>query len=225
MKKITRLSKFIVGVIAIVNGLYSLFNNASSCFSGLPVIYSQVYLVIFIILGAFLVVGSILDFVAMFRSDSKKITFKYQSKKFFAFFSKWYSKSGKLSIICDDLDWIKTEEHNEVFEQLMKKSREKMLILLLGVGINDPVVQQLKAEGATVASAPQNVLANYTFSCHAVMGNSAGHIIVREKRNDETAKGKLVIEEVSNRYVTELLNALLNIERVDDHEKEETCRA
>ena len=127
MKKITRLSKFIVGVIAIVNGLHSFFNNSSNYFSKLPAFYSKAYLMAFAVLGVFLVLGSIFDFVAVLRSDRKKYRFKYQSKKFFSFFSNWYSKSGKVSIICDDLDWIKTVKHPEVYEQLMKKSHEKEL--------------------------------------------------------------------------------------------------
>lgn len=211
MKIVASISKLIVGIIAIVNGLYSLFSNSNSVFVNFPNWVNICYLIIFVILGVFLVIGSILDFYLKIKKNPRKHSFIYQSDKFFTFFSNWYKQPGTLSIISGDLDWIKTENNVDIYKALIKKSEDKQLNLLLDEESPKDVILNLKNKGANVSSAPNNITTNYTFSCISIMDDTAGKIIVRDKhKNRIESNTKVIFEEISNTYVTDLLNALLD---------------
>lgn len=117
-------------------------------------------------------------------------------------------------IICDDLDWTKTGSDTRIYDQLVKKcDSQEGLLLLLGRGISSQIVLDLQAKGAIVRSGPRNVIDQFSFSCINVMGNQAGKAIVRNKRNDRG--DKIIFDEIRDKYVTELLNTLINEERAN----------
>jgi len=216
MKKAASISKLIAGIIASMNGLFALFTNTSNVFPNLPDWIIVVYIAVFIILGIFLVFGSILDFIVDRRKTVRQHKFQGQSEEFFQFFADWYRQPGKLSIICGDLDWIKTEENITVYNELRTKSAKKQLTLLLGSGINSKIASELKGLGATVMPAPNNIISAYTFSCLSVMDDAAGKVIIRDKHKNPAPKfGEVIFDEISNTYITELLNALLTREVYD----------
>ena len=68
------------------------------------------------------------------------------------------------------------------------------------------IINDLKLLGATVHPAPKDIILNYSFSCISVMGNNAA-VIIRNKQKD--AKNMIKFEEISNTYVTGLMNSLI----------------
>ncbi len=158
---------------------------------------------------AFLVILGLTVLVTMFADllqEAKQHKFKAQRKRFYNFFAKWYSRPGKLTIICDDLNWIESPSDKRVREILEKKAATNDLILFLGRGTRPDLLQALRDCGADIRKAPRGIISQYSFSCLSVMGNNAS-VIVRNKQADS---GEMVMfEEISNTYVSELLNALL----------------
>lgn len=213
MKKAALVSKLIAGIIASINGLFAFLTNTSDVFNCFPDWVNKVFVVVFVFLGILLVIGSILDFISERRRSVRQYKFQYQSEQFFKFFADWYQQPGELSIICGDLNWIKTNNNTAVYNQLMDKSISGQLNLLIGKGINSAIVSDLKRNGARVMPAPNNIVSAYTFSCLSIMDDAAGKIIVRDKRRNPSPNiGEVIFEEISNTYVIELLNALLTEE-------------
>lgn len=173
-----------------------------------------------IVLTALLVAAGVVVVIYMIyelKDETRHYRFKVQSRQFFNFFSSWYSKPGELSIICDDLDWVTSDKDKRVFEKLKIKIKAGGLQLFLGKGLNADIVNTLKECGAVVKRAPANILAHYSFSCLSVMGNCSG-VIVRNKQRDNRLEVEFV--EVSNPYVSELLNTLLTGENYESSKAE-----
>ena len=213
MKIVLLLGRLLSGIIAIVSGIITLvFNSVSyTLFDQMSTVQKYFCIGLIIFVGFILVSSTIYDTIISSYKSQHTYRLKYQSKKFISFFKKWYNKPGTLSIICDDLDWTKTNNSDLIYNQLIKKSQEKKLNLYLGSGHNSNIVRSLKNAGANVFTAPDNIIQNYTFSCLSVMGNTASRIIVRTKHNDQ---GDFVIfDEINSTYVTELLNAMLTTKK------------
>lgn len=157
---------------------------------------------ILLILVILLVALTIADIIL---SNTKRHRFKVQSPRFKKFFKKWYSQSGKLAIICDDIDWTRDRDDQSIFHVLEEKCAEG-LTLYLGKGYNSDLVNQLCEKGAKVVQAKPSLIQEYSFSCLAPMGHFS-NIIIREKRADA---GQCVqFSELSNEHVIALLIALL----------------
>lgn len=219
MRKLLIMGKFLAGIIAIASGVITLvFNDVSyTLFDKMPFWLQYICIGIMIVIGILIVVSTIYDAVISTRKASRTHRLKYQSKKFMSFFTKWYSKPGALSIICKDLDWVRTNTCAMIYEQLIRKSKQEGLKLYLASGFHSKTVQELQQNGAQVFVAPTELVQNYTFSCLSVMDNDSGKVIVRAKYNDD---GEIVIfKEVNNKYVTDLLNAMLTITRESLHEQ------
>ncbi len=201
--------KLIAGIIAGLSSLWTLLSGAWDMFPGLPDWVDMVLLLVFVLLAVFLVAGSVLDLIVS-REGVRQYRFRPGSKEFYRFFTEWYKKPGKLSIICDDLDWTWSEENSSIFDQLVRKSESGELDLLLGRGLHSPIAQELVRKGARLRGAPGQLVSMYTFSCLSVMDDVAGRIIVRDKRKNPSAAGeKLIFQEISNTYVMDLLTAML----------------
>lgn len=157
---------------------------------------------ILLVLIILLTVSTIVDILL---PASKQRRFKVQSRRFKKFFTKWYSQSGKLAIICDDIDWTYNRDDQSVFHALEEKCAEG-LTLYLGKGHNSDLVNQLCEKGAKVVHAKPSLIQEYSFSCLAPMGHFS-NIIVREKRRD--AGQYVQFSELSNERVIALLIALL----------------
>lgn len=159
--------------------------------------------IIIILLSSVVIVTMIYEL----KNTRKIHTFSVGSKKFRDFFSKWYSQPGSLSIICDDLQgWLVTDGKEEILDALRRKSQRGELHLILGKEIPECIVDELKALGAIIHHAPGSIISNYSFSCISVMGNNAD-VIIRNKQMDE--RNMIKFEEISNAYVTGLLNVLI----------------
>lgn len=150
---------------------------------------------------------SIATMVGELRDLPKVIILEVGSKEFCQFFSEWYSQPGILSVICDDLDdWLDVNDDESILEALQVKSEAKQLHLFLGEKKPFNIVKRLEQRGAIVHSAPKDIISNYSFSCISVMGNNAS-VIIRNKQKDEG--NKIQVEEISNPYVTGVLNVLI----------------
>lgn len=166
------------------------------------ILKSEGFIYFLIVLAVVVIIMMLLDLCG----ETKQHKFKAQRKRFYNFFTKWYSRPGKLTIICDDLNWIESANDKRVLNILEKKAKENNLVLFLGSGTRPDLLQNLKDKGAKVKKAPRGIISQYSFSCLSVMGNNAS-VIVRNKQADS---GEIVkFEEISNTYVSELLNALL----------------
>ncbi len=158
--------------------------------------------IILVLMAAFAIFSLFYDI----RQESKRHKFEKDSDKFHKFFSKWYSKPGKLSIICEDLNWIKTDNGSCIYEALKKKCGNKELTLFLGQGTSPDILRELKREGAVIKKAPESIANQYSFSALSYMNNYT-NILVRDKQKDGVYR--IEFDEVSNIYVTGLLNALI----------------
>lgn len=132
---------------------------------------------------------------------------KYGSKKFYRFFKKWYSKKGVLSIICEDIDWVVSEDgqNKEIFNALMKKAKRQMLDIYIHKLSRNGYEKILFDAGAKIYQAPQSLVNSYSFSSLSRMNNNSC-IIVRKKSEEQN---HVVFKDINNLYVTELLNVLL----------------
>lgn len=173
---------FLSTAIAIVDFVFP--TEINSIVSKIPD-NAQFAIVFFMIIFGFLFV------YLSFKNVYKQYKFKYNSKKFIRFFTKWYSKSGKISIVCDDLDWTHENNSDDIFQVLCKKAESNSLRLYLNKK-DDDFVKTLKDLGAELYSRPEN-MSDYVFSFVEIMGNKTNTIIVRDKNNDPS--GKVIFEE------------------------------
>lgn len=208
MRIISAIWGFLSGIIAAASGIISLLCNdiTYTIFDKMSPLAKQLCLTFLILLGVFIIVVSIIDFIAALQDSQRRHRLDPDSKGFVKFFSKWYRRFGTLSIICDDLDWVKTATDTTIYNELLTKSRGQKLNLYLGRGFNSQIATDLKGAGARVFQAPASIIHAYTFSCRSAMGNSASSVIVRNKNEDED--GIVIFDEIHNTYVTGLLNAL-----------------
>lgn len=211
MKAFLNISKFFGGGIALFSGIVSLIPNSVAVWTIAPAWLKTAYIFTLFLAAAVFAAGGIIELVQSIKNSAKNHhEFKYQSEEYIAFFTKWYSNPGALSIICDDMNWISYNEDKRIFEALSKKCSEGLSMFVCN-DYNTSLVRQLKEKGAKVYKAPQRIVRKYTFSCMSVMGNTAGRIIVRDK--DKDAEGVVIFDEISNTYVTGLLNELLENEK------------
>lgn len=221
MKIVCFIGKLLSGIIAIVSGLFSLLINDVTIpiYNNMTDLQKYFCIGIVILAGAFIIVTTIIDACATLSKSSRKFKFKYQSKRFIKYFEKWYGQSGELSIICDDLDWTRTNTNDVIYRILVLKSINKKLSLYLGPrGIESDIAKELKTSGAKVFKAPTGIVNLFTFSCMSVMGNMVGKIIVRNKDHDT---GETVIfEEINNTYITKLLNELMHYSKRANNKNE-----
>lgn len=200
-----RKGKIIVATILSILAIFqSVVNKESTspiiqCFLKLSA--SPVFISILILMALFVIGTMIYDL----RREGKHHEFKLGSPEFFAFFSKWYKKPGKLTLFCDDLNWTVSGNNSSILNALEHKSQNDGLILFLGNNTTRKNILS-RLNNATICTAPPTIISQYSFSCLSVMGNNSS-VIVRNKQCDT---GDVVkFEELSNNYVTELLNALI----------------
>lgn len=140
--------------------------------------------------------------------ENHKHRLKYGSEKFYKFFQKWYSKQGNLSIICEDLNWIVSEDqtHQQIYRTLYSKASNSTLDIFIRKKSNQNWEGKLEKAGAKIYEAPENLVSAYSFSCISVLNNNS-KVIVREKARDKD--GYITFVEANNKYVTPLLNSFL----------------
>lgn len=157
---------------------------------------------IVIVFGLLTIIALIYDLI----KEGKRHELKYQSKKFFKFFSNWYSKEGILTLICEDIDWTTSNNDNRIYQELIKKAINKELNLIIKRS-NNQLVSNLKEHGANVYEAPVSLVGNFSFSSLSRMSNNS-IIIARKKSEDKD--DKVIFRDINNIYVTELLNSLID---------------
>lgn len=193
----------ICSLIPAESGLGNLIYKILKCVND-NVLLSNFASFIIIVLGATLLVVCIYDFCKI----GKKHHLEFGSKKYCKFFSKWYKKPGRLSIICDDLnDWVIFDNNRDIYDALKEKSKKGKLDLYLRKQEPIEVVDELKQLGAVLHIAPEEIVSNYSFSCISVMGNYSA-VIIRDKHIVKSTE--IVFDEVNDSYVTNLLNTLIN---------------
>lgn len=175
--------------------------NSFECFL-YSVLRADCWIWILLTLIILLITLTITDII---RSTSKCHHFRVQSPRFKKFFTKWYNQSGKLIIICDDIDWTCDQDDKSIFYALEKKCTDG-LTLYLGKGYESDLVNKLCKKGAKAYHAKPSLIQEYSFSCLAPMGHFS-NIIVREKRRD--AGQSVQFSELSNERVIALLIELL----------------
>ncbi len=152
-----------------------------------------------VILGAVLFITTINNIM----KEKKRHTFKVGSKRFYSFFSKWYSQTGPLSIICDDLEgWVK----DSILDTLKTKSKAKELHLFLNKQTPVEIINELRDLGAIIDFAPDEIVSKYSFSCLSIMGNNSA-VIIRDKQSDKSTS--IVFEEIYDSYIYGLLNVII----------------
>lgn len=156
---------------------------------------------------------TIIAFIYDLIKENEKHELEYQSKEFFDFFSKWYSKKGVLTLICEDVAWTKSDENNSIYEALVKKAKKNHLNLIINKAKlveNTPeykLAYELGGFGANIYEAPSALVSSYSFSSVSKMNNNS-FIIVRKKTDDKN--DKVIFRDINNIYVTELLNSLID---------------
>ena len=136
--------------------------------------------------------------------------FEKGSIEFCNFFTKWYSKPGKLTLICDDLNWTTVEIDSKfpILDALEKKANTDQLVLYLKKkgDTSQDILRKLSA--AKIKFAPDNIVNKYSFSCLNYMGNNSA-VIIRDKNKD--SGNEVIFQELADTYVTQLLNSLLEV--------------
>lgn len=161
-------------LFSIFNIFWLIFNDIINIKDGFSKI---ICIVALITIGIIIIIAMIYNIT---YSSNRKHRLPINTKKFYKFFKKWYSKSGQLHIVCDDLDWI----NNDVLDILKLKSRSSELFLHLknpNIDYNATILVDL---GAKTSQAPDYIIENYSFSYVNYMGNSF-NIILREKKRDK----------------------------------------
>jgi len=154
----------------------------------------------------------VLEDIALIK-EGKKHQLKYQSKKFFDFFSKWYAKDGILTLICEDIKWTTSTKDNRIYNELKTKAMNNSLNLIINKtslttdATNAALVSELERLGANVYNAPSSLVGTFSFSSLSKMNNNS-IVIVRKKTDDK--EDKVIFRDINNIYVTELLNSLIN---------------
>lgn len=216
MKKFVRISGIITTSMIAIHNMLQMVSPNSTIYrfwqkNLAPIAESDPFNIIIIVVCAVILGCTVYDIF----DGRKKHCFTMGDRRFCAFFSKWYSQEGALSIFCDDLDgWIAPNGNRAIYEALMQKSQERKLHLFLGRESPVEMVDMLRGMGACVHHAPTDIITNYSFSCLSIMGNNSA-VIIRNKQED--ASQKIKFEEISNTYATALLNALIN-EQINQHE-------
>lgn len=207
MRIVLAISHFLTGIISVIGGLITIFNNdiANKLFSDIPLGLKWVIISTILVLGLVLLAAGVYDTYLTVKGNRQRHILKYHSRKFMGFFKKWYSKPGELYIMCDDINWVKTEDNIRVFEQLEKKcSRGELNLFLLDR--SSPTAKALRRAGAKIYEAPKTLVNNYSFSFIKIMGNYTD-LIVRRKEKDNN--GFVIFEETQNTYIVGLLKELL----------------
>lgn len=209
MKKFSKIfGIFTTGIIAVQN-IFQILPKESKMMLFLkkhltPIVTSNAFNVIILIVCVIVLITMIYNML----EEKKEHCFRMGSARFCKFFSKWYSQEGTLSIFCDDLDdWIEPHGNQDIYNALKQKSQDEKLQLFLGHESPQRVVDELRSLGADVHQAPADIITNYSFSCLSIMGNNSA-VIIRNKQDDASQRIKFI--EISNNYVTGLLNALIN---------------
>lgn len=174
----------------------------------IKLIFKNTYVIVFLIICVF-GLGWILvsDLYEIYHTIHH---FEKGSPEFCAFFAKWYSKPGVLTLICDDLNWTadQIDGRTPILDSLEAKANSNQLVLYLRK--KDQTNQEImnKLTSAKVKTAKQNIVTNYSFSCLNYMGNNSA-VIIRDKNKDRG--NEVIFQEVADTYVTQLLNALLEV--------------
>jgi hypothetical protein len=208
LRKFSKIIGIFVASLLTLVGLFKLIpsksfigiclHNLSIKINSDPFILSSISLLLLFI-GILLIVTMIYDI----KKEKKKHIFKVGSRRFCSFFSKWYSRPGTLSIICDDLEgWVSSS----ILDALIKKSKTKELHLFLGKESPKEIINELCQLGATKSCAPTDIIIKYSFSCLSIMGNHSA-VIVRNKQLDQSTS--IIFEEISDSYVSGLLNTII----------------
>lgn len=144
---------------------------------------------------------------------------KIGSKKFYEFFSEWYSKQGELTIICDDLDWIVPEDRTDmsIMRTLETKAHNQKVnfILKKDALATYKYEEHLKKLGAKVYYTTGMLFDSYSFSALSKMGNNT--VIIARKKSDDDGDW-IKFRDINNAYVTGLLNNLIeNLKKEGSH--------
>ena len=131
--------------------------------------------------------------------------------EFFSYFRKFYSKSGKLSIFCSDLDWMIKNENNLV-EEICNKGN-KCAVYLKNKQINPIIKDSLEKKDVQIFF-NNNLETKHRFSL--IEDNNIEYLIISEKRDDND-NNKIIIKKESNQknpYIITVVKDLLKcIER------------
>lgn len=127
------------------------------------------------------------------------------SRALAAFFHKWYSSEGDLSVFCNDMDWLVGEPNSGVVDALERKGKRLLLFLRDPTG---PVVERLKRSGATVFRIKQSIKSQHRIS----LLNSDGikKILVRNTEMESERISFIEADGSSDPYLITLAEDLLD---------------
>lgn len=132
------------------------------------------------------------------------------SDKFFKYFDSWYSKKGKLSIFCNDLDWTQKHPH-DLITTLEIKAKEDCRIYLRNQNINSSIEERLKKSGIKILFVDDKVSTLHRFSIRE--DENMTYMIVGEKSAVPIGKeGKIEVKEENskdNPYIINIAKDLL----------------
>lgn len=219
MKKIFEYGTIVITTILTLANLVRLIPDDSKQFEGILGFFNTIgknsnittiYLIVVLLMSVLVIGKSVYDI----KNDIKRHSFVPGSKNFVKFFSKWYSKKGKLSIICSNLDWTTERDSMDIFKALRKKSIDHELILYVdekqAEENYDENIKKLVELGAVIKHVPSGMLDTYTYSTLTYMG-TVNSIIVRNKSINHKSN-RVIFEEIENEYMPGLLTFFLDRE-------------
>jgi len=150
------------------------------------------------------------------KEENKVLAFQQKSNKFFEFFEKWYSRSGKLKLFCSNLDWM-IHGHYDLVNTICKKGSDCSLYLK-EEKINPDIRARLVEKNVKIFQ-NNNLLTTHRFSL--LEEDNSTFLIICDKKNETYIEVKEESNS-SNPYIITVVKDLLNsIEKVNNKEKNE----
>lgn len=121
-----------------------------------------------------------------------------RTSKFTKFFTNWYSRNGRHSIFCDDLEWLEATEHAPIVGAMMRRGRA------IEVFVRDdtsPVCARLRGAGVAIYDIPVDTITRTSMSLHSLDGTQT--LIIRAKNESRRDRNRIsFIETRRKTYVS-----------------------
>ena len=136
-------------------------------------------------------------------------TLKINSKKYFDFFTRWYSNQGKICIYCSDMEWV---TDNDLMKALIAKSNENNGLVLY-IAKETETSKKLQRKGALVHLVKSEDFGTdkFSFSCRRL--NNTESIILRccsEDQPDYNGNGsdKIIVHFLTSKMEKEMIEKI-----------------
>lgn len=130
----------------------------------------------------------------------------YDSQKFVDFYADWYSAAGKVSVFCDDTDWLESRSRAPIVAALRDKGERASLFVRATTG---SVIPELHKAGVNIIEIPDTVSLEARLSLRVEDGKKL--LIIRDSRAEarDTRQKKNIFVQTADANLVTLAEDLL----------------